>query len=259
MFKKTLIAALVALALAPTSAMAGSDDEAHYRFIEGASAIQFDALLAGGTTDRGTAQFMLANSGNLRAIVVGCDDVCRGIRIEIRAAGLAPIAMRSNSQTPRTGIFEVPDAYRRSFSNLEIDIIIDCPQERRCVYRWGALARGPAVTPRHLSSGEWTRAGEAVTGGQIQWRQRPTAEDLRFYYPVDAWRTNLSGAATLECVVQAGGALVCRVSEETPARQGFGEAARRLSNLLRLETASADGASLVGRRIVVPIRFETGG
>lgn len=259
MFKKTLFAALLALALAPSSAMAGSDDEANDRFIEGVSAIQFDALLAGGTTDRTTAQFMLANSGNLRAIVVGCDDTCRGIRLEIRAAGLTPLAMRSNSATPRVGIFEVPDAYRRSFSNLEIDIIIDCPQERRCTYRWGAMSRGPAVSPRHLSSAEWTRATETVTGDEIQWRQRPTAEDLRFYYPVDAWRTNRSGAATLDCVVQAGGALVCRVREETPARQGFGEAARRLSSLLRLDTESATGGSLVGRRIVVPIRFEPGG
>jgi hypothetical protein len=258
MLRLALVAAIAALAFAPGVAHATrAEDEAADRFAEGILSSPHEAIPYSATAE-GSGQFMLPNPGNLTALVVGCEENCRALRVQIRAAGLAPISVRAREDDPALLVVQLPDAYRRSLSNFEVTITATCESfDDHCVNRWGALARGAARTNTSaLSADEWNRAGEAVALSNVRWRQRPNAEDLRFYYPTDAWRTSTPGSARLECVVAGGGALRCRAASEDPAHRGFGESARRLATLLVAEETGEDGASIVGKRVVVPIRFE---
>lgn len=84
--------------------------------------------------------------------------------------------------------------------------------------------------------------------------QRPTGSDFVQFYPATALARGLSGAATLECLVNADGGLRCRVIEETPADAGFGLAALAVAQKFRVAPTAA-GASNAGRKLRIPIRF----
>jgi periplasmic protein TonB len=84
---------------------------------------------------------------------------------------------------------------------------------------------------------------------------RPNGDDLRFFYPMQAYANNRSGSAQLQCLVAADGALRCRARNEAPAGAGFGDAARRLSTMLRVEPTDATGQSTANRQVVIPVQF----
>ena len=258
MFKPGFMAAVAASAfLLASEAAASPSDEATTRFVEGIYSIPYDSIPASATARGRSGTFMLDNPGNLTAFVVGCEDACRGISVRMRAAGLPPLAAESALRSLRTAVVTIPESYRRSVSNLEVTITIDCPRERLCEHRWGALARGPSMSRiGTLNSNEWNGAGETIARSRLRWSQRPTAEDLQFFYPVEAWRENLAGSADLECLIISSGELRCRAARDTPQGRGFGDAAARLSTLLRVERTDAEGQSVLGRRVIVPIRFQ---
>jgi protein TonB len=89
------------------------------------------------------------------------------------------------------------------------------------------------------------------------WARRPTDDDIRQYYPDRATRTETSGSATLSCTVRANGTLEdCTIVSETPADYGFGGAALKLARIYRMRPKTADGASVEGGTVRVPITFK---
>ncbi len=74
-------------------------------------------------------------------------------------------------------------------------------------------------------------------------------------YPPEALRRGITGWATVECEITAGGVLDhCRVLDEYPAGYGFGDAAIKLVFDDRVRP-DAEGRFAVGRRVGVPVEF----
>ena len=70
----------------------------------------------------------------------------------------------------------------------------------------------------------------------------------------------LSGRVVIRCIVNRHGGLDdCVVSEETPPGRGFGEASLRLVPRFRLNPETAEGASVEGATISIPITWQMSG
>lgn len=87
-----------------------------------------------------------------------------------------------------------------------------------------------------------------------QWTARPGADDFQRSYPAVAIDRNLEGHVTLDCLVQGNGSLKCRVSDETPAGLGFGQAAIDIARAFRA-APTVDGVRSAGKHVHVPITF----
>lgn len=69
--------------------------------------------------------------------------------------------------------------------------------------------------------------------------QTPSSQQISDVYPSSAHRRGLSGTANLRCLVrQTGEVGDCEIIDESPANQGFGRAALRLTRYFRLEPQS---------------------
>jgi cytochrome c biogenesis protein CcmG/thiol:disulfide interchange protein DsbE len=101
-----------------------------------------------------------------------------------------------------------------------------------------------------------TSAAAPVGPPKPVWVELPNATDLYEAYPAQAKADNLSGKATVGCMVNWDGGLVsCSVVGEEPPAGGFGQAALALTPKFRMQTAYSDGSSAVGQRLYIPIRF----
>ena len=87
------------------------------------------------------------------------------------------------------------------------------------------------------------------------WARQPNGEQMMRAYPDRALARGLGGSATLNCLVQANGAIAgCDVVRESPAGQGFGRAAQSLSRHFAINPRTVDGAAQ-GSRVIVDLRF----
>lgn len=88
------------------------------------------------------------------------------------------------------------------------------------------------------------------------WIRRPAGEDMARVYPPEAVRKNRSGRATISCVVDATGKVGdCKVLEEFPVGEGFGDAALKLASNFRMRPVTKDGKPVAGGIVKVPISF----
>lgn len=93
------------------------------------------------------------------------------------------------------------------------------------------------------------------------WTKVPSNADFAAAFPTRA-RTieTLKSRVVLQCSVATGGTLAgCRVSSETPAGMGFGDAALALAPKFTVNPWSEEGAPLVGSSVRVPIIYESKG
>lgn len=92
--------------------------------------------------------------------------------------------------------------------------------------------------------------------GKPEWASLPAQIDVARLYPPAARKARVGGRGVINCRVGAGGALEdCRLVSETPAGQGFGEAALALAPRFKLKTWTSEGLPTQGGRVLVPIRF----
>jgi TonB family protein len=87
------------------------------------------------------------------------------------------------------------------------------------------------------------------------WLEKPTGDDMAEFYPRHAARNNISGKAKISCTVTASGLLEqCRVIEESPVGEHFGEAALRLSSKFRM--IPPDSPDAAPGTVTIPIVFQ---
>ncbi|MGH7012051.1 MAG: TonB family protein, partial [Caulobacteraceae bacterium] len=76
-------------------------------------------------------------------------------------------------------------------------------------------------------------------------------------YPEIALRKGDGGAVTLRCIVGPGGLLDdCEVIEEKPSGEGFGAAALKIAQLIKINPTSRSGRRAQDGSILIPIRFK---
>lgn len=106
------------------------------------------------------------------------------------------------------------------------------------------------------ASGAWAAKPTPHVIVKADWVVKPKSVDLVEFYPPEAAKSGIGGAATIGCAVSAEGRLVdCQVLGETPAHAGFGEAALKLSERFQMKPMSRDGQPVSGGRVRIPIRF----
>ena len=123
---------------------------------------------------------------------------------------------------------------------------------------------GPAInitapTP-NLSTGEAVANTAKPAGPPVitepNWVRKPTGDQLLRAYPSRALERDITGSATLSCLVRVDGSLTgCSVASESPGGAGFGRSAMSLSRYFQLSPRTVDGQAVDGARVNVTIRF----
>lgn len=107
-----------------------------------------------------------------------------------------------------------------------------------------------------LACAAWATQAPPPLIAQPDWIQRPTAEDVKQFYPPEALRRGVGGMAIIACQVAADGRLTgCVLDREEPAGLGFGAAALAMAERFRMQPMTKDGHPVAGGRVRIPIRF----
>jgi len=100
------------------------------------------------------------------------------------------------------------------------------------------------------------REAPAAFSDAPEWLRLPTQAEKLAAYPRAALTRRVAGQAAIDCVLDADGYLrACRVSQESPADMGFGQAALSLAPDFRMTPLTPAGATVEGARVSVPISF----
>jgi TonB family protein len=87
------------------------------------------------------------------------------------------------------------------------------------------------------------------------WLRQPSQNEFDQYFPEEARRRGRGGQVSLRCIVQANGALVCYVQDQTSSGRGLGEAAMTLSRLYRMAPRDRAGLATAGRSLQLEFNF----
>lgn len=120
-----------------------------------------------------------------------------------------------------------------------------------------AAATSPGSVPGEAVSQSVAPQPVAPIGPKpnIIWSRRPNASAISTVYPPEANRRGIEGKAVLGCSVLASGELLCNVTSESPAGQGFGRAALEAARRFRSAPTLSNGAPSAGVRTSVVISF----
>lgn len=127
----------------------------------------------------------------------------------------------------------------------------DGTRRQRC----GSVAASSSTTTTTMPP----RRSERFVISNPDWVSRPSPDDMARFYPPRAVEDEVTGDTRIRCTVTTYGTLTeCEVVSETPADQGFGEAALRASRQFRMRPRAADGQPVEGGVVTVPIRWRLG-
>jgi len=95
-----------------------------------------------------------------------------------------------------------------------------------------------------------------VADRHADWRRPPAVDVVQFFYPAEAMKKKITGRVIVSCrISEAGTPQNCRLVSETPAGQGFGEAALKLAPLFEFTPAISKGRA-VAETVRIPISFK---
>jgi hypothetical protein len=117
-------------------------------------------------------------------------------------------------------------------------------------------APAPAAVQPEVAALDPVPAAPQVRYVQARWIKQPGPTVLSRYYPQAAYDAGRKGSATLDCAIMQSGRLNCVVQSETPAGQGFGQAAVAAAQSYLASPQAADGSLAYGQRTRLTIRFQ---
>ena len=87
-----------------------------------------------------------------------------------------------------------------------------------------------------------------------RWIEKPSDDEVAAAFPDEAKET--SGRAVIQCAISADGAPGgCTVQSESPAGDGFGQAALGLARKFKFKPKTVNGVAVDGGLATIPVRF----